>query len=134
MATDGLEHFLLARLAASKLLGRHDAAFAALADKSFNDLNAAQRELDTALKAPAFRKKFDELQAGMSGYRDAFHQASVLEEQIASMINGTMFKSGQQVQTDAEPIKASGIADGKQEGQTTLVTMDRTASQVCTWL
>jgi methyl-accepting chemotaxis protein len=130
LANEGLKQFMLARLDVNKVLGRHEAAAAAAADKVFADLNTVLQGIDAATKGASYRKTFDELQTGVASYRDDFHKANALETELNGMINGTMKALGGQVQTDAEAIKASGIAEEKQEAATTLATMEQTSTLI----
>ncbi len=81
-------------------------------------------------RAQSYRKNFDDLQAGVTNYRDSYRKAADLERGIDTMANGTMRDIGQQVQTDTESIKASGIAEEKQEEHDTLSTMASTSSLI----
>ena len=72
----------------------------------------------------------DDLQVGVASYQDSYRKAVDLERSIDSMANSTMKDIGQQVQTDTESIKASGIADEKQEEHDTLSTMAWTSSLI----
>ena len=121
---------MLARLNVNKLLGRHEQAAGDAAEKSFGNLTAALQALDAATKGADYRKNFDDLQAGVTNYRDSYRKAADLERGIDTMANGTMRDIGQQVQTDAELIKASGIAEEKQEEHDTLSTMASTSSLI----
>ncbi|HEX3991448.1 MAG TPA: methyl-accepting chemotaxis protein, partial [Acetobacteraceae bacterium] len=58
------------------------------------------------------------------------HQATALQAGIAAMVNGTMRETAEKVQTDAEAIKASGIADEQRDERTTLSAMDQTSALV----
>jgi methyl-accepting chemotaxis protein len=127
---EGRQHLMLARLNVNKLLGRHEQAAADAAEKSFANLTAALQALDAATKGADYRKNFDDLQAGATNYRDSYRKAADLERGIDTMANGTMRDIGQQVQTDAESIKASGIAEEKQEEHDTLSTMASTSSLI----
>jgi methyl-accepting chemotaxis protein len=127
---EGRQHLMLARLNVNKLLGRHEQAAGDAAEKSFGNLTAALQALDAATKGADYRKNFDDLQAGVTNYRDSYRKAADLERGIDTMANGTMRDIGQQVQTDAESIKASGIAEEKQEEHDTLSTMASTSSLI----
>jgi methyl-accepting chemotaxis protein len=120
---EGRQHLMQARLSVNKLLGRHEQEAAGAAEKSFADLAAALQAIDAATKGADFRKMFDDLQVGVTGYRDAYRKAAELERSVDSMANTTMKDIGQQVQTDTESIKASGIAEEKQEENDTLSTI-----------
>ena len=127
---EGRQHLMLARLNVNKLLGRHEQAAADAAEKSFANLTAALQALDAATKGADYRKNFDDLQAGATNYRDSYRKAADLERGIDTMANGTMRDIGQQVQTDAESIKASGITEEKQEEHDTLSTIASTSSLI----
>jgi hypothetical protein len=127
---EGRQHLMLARLNANKLLGRHEQAAGDAAEKAFTNLTAALLALDAATKGADYRKNFDDLQAGVTSYRDSYRKAVELERGIDSMANGTMQDIGRQVQTDAGSIKASGIAEEKQEEHDTLSTMASTSSLI----
>ena len=123
LAYEGRQHLMQARLSVNKLLGRHEQEAAGAAEKSFADLAAALQAIDAATKGADFRKMFDDLQVGVTGYHDAYRKAAELERSVDSMANTTMKDIGQQVQTDTESIKASGIAEEKQEENDTLSTI-----------
>ena len=127
---EGRQHLMLARLNVNKLLGRHEQAAGDAAEKSFVALTATLQALDAATKGAEFRKIFDDLQAGVTGYREVYRNAAGLESTIDTMANDTMLKIGEQVQANNESIKASGIAEEKQEERDTLSTMASTGSLI----
>jgi methyl-accepting chemotaxis protein len=122
--------FLNARLDVNKMLGRHDAAAGQAAEKTFTDLGIAMQALDTASTDAAQRKMFEDLNAGVVAYRDAFHKASALETESTGLVDGAMKSLGEQVQADAEAIKTSGIADQQQEEQSLAAMMNHTSTMV----
>ena len=130
LADRGLDQFMVARLNVNKLLGRHDTAAATAAEKDFTELNTTLEGLDAVTKETAHRATLDDLRAGVAAYREAFHKVNALEGEINGMVNGTMRDMGQTVQSNAEAIKASGIADEQQDEQMTLATMDRTSTLI----
>ncbi len=127
---EGRQHLMLARLNVNKLLGRHEQEAGEAAEKSFANITAALQALDAATKGADFRKVVDGLQVGVASYQDSYRKAVDLERSVDSMANSTMKDIGQQVQTDTESIKASGIADEKQEETNTLSTMAWTSSLI----
>ncbi len=127
---EGRQHLMLARLNVNKLLGRHEQAAGDAAEKSFVALTATLQALDAATKGAEFRKIFDDLQAGVTGYREVYRNAAGLKSTIDTMANDTMLKIGEQVQANNESIKASGIAEEKQEERDTLSTMASTGSLI----
>jgi methyl-accepting chemotaxis protein len=130
LGNEGLKHLMLARLNVNKFLGENEEAANAAAQKSFTDLAAVLQALDVATKGADFRKTFDELQSGVTTYREAYRKASDLEAAVNTMVNKTMVANAQQIQTNAEAIKASGIAEEKQEEHDTLSTMNSTSSLI----
>ncbi len=130
LGNEALKQFMITRLDVNKLFGRHDAAAGEEAEKDFTALNGLLQTIDTATKGAEYRNTLEELRAGVTTYHDTFHKVNALESEINGLVNGTMRDMGQQVQTDVEAIKASGIAEEKQEEQTTLATMDRTSATV----
>jgi methyl-accepting chemotaxis protein len=112
------------------LLGRHDAAAGAAATKDFDQLEAALGTITETTRESAYRETLGALHDGVAAYHDAFNQVNLLESRIASLVNGPMSGIAGQVQSDAEAIKASGIAEEKQTESTTLATMDRTNTLV----
>ena len=127
---EGRQHLMLARLNVNKLLGRHEQEAGEAAEKSFANITAALQALDAATKGADFRKVLDGLQVGVASYQDSYRKAVDLERSVDSMANSTMKDIGQQVQTDTESIKASGIADEKLEETNTLSTMAWTSSLI----
>jgi len=130
LCNEALKQFLIARLDANKLLGRHDAAAGAAAEKDFTALDAILDTIGAAEKATGYRKALEELRTGVAAYRDTFHKATALESEINSLVNGRMSDTAQQVQSDAEAIKASGIAEENLEEQATLSTLKSTSTLV----
>jgi methyl-accepting chemotaxis protein len=126
----GRQSLMLARLNVNKLLGRHEQAAADAAEKSFVTLAATLQTLDAATKTAAFRSNFDDLLAGATVYRDAYHKAVDLDRAIDGMVTGAMAKMGTQVQTDTAAIKASGIADEQRDEHDTTATMASTSSLI----
>ena len=130
LGNEGLKHLMLARLYANKFLLQNEEAANTAAQKAFTDLASVLQALDVATKGAEFRKTFDEMQSGVATYRDTYRKASDLETAINDMVNKTMAPNGQQIQTNTESIKASGIADEKQEEHDTLSTMASTSSLI----
>jgi hemerythrin-like metal-binding protein len=130
LANKSQEQFMLVRLDVNKLLGRHDTAAGAAAEKEFEELGTTLQTIGATAKDAAYRTTFDELRAGVTAYHDAFHKATSLETEITGLVNGSMAKMAQQVQTDAEAIKTSGIAEEQQTERSVLTTMDQTSETV----
>jgi len=130
LGNEGLKHLMLARLNVNKFLGENEASASSAAQKSFTDLAAVLQALDVATKGADFRKTFDEMQSGVTAYRDAYRKASDLATAVNTLVNKTMVANSQQIQTNAETIKASGIAEEKQEEHDTLSTMESTSSLI----
>jgi hemerythrin-like metal-binding protein len=130
LANKGIDQWMLARLYATKVIAQHDAAAAVELEKSFTELDATLQGLDAATKGTAFRANYDDLLVGVPAYREAYHQNNAVGAEIDGLINDTMRKIGDQVQTEAEAIKASGIAEEKQEEQSVMTTMDQTRTLV----
>jgi methyl-accepting chemotaxis protein len=130
LAYEGRQHLMLARLNTNKLLGRHEQAAGDAADKSFANLTAAMQALDAATTGAAFRKMFDDLQAGVTSYQNSYRKTADIERTNNTLANTTLKDMGQKVVTDTESIKASGIAEEKQEEHDTLSTMASTSSLI----
>jgi methyl-accepting chemotaxis protein len=124
LANEGLKQFMLARLSVNKLLGRHEAAAAEEAEKAFTALGGVLQAIDAASRGTGYRGAFDASQGGVALYREAFHKANALEREIYGLVNGSMRDLGQKLQNDAEAIKASGIADEKQDQEATLAMIE----------
>jgi len=127
---DGRQYLMLAGLNVNKLLGRHEQAAAVAAEESFADLATVLQVIDAATKDAGYRKTFDDLAVGVTSYRAAYHKAVDIEHGVAAMINGTMAPMAQQVQTDTQSIKASGIAEEQQEARDTTATMASTSTLI----
>jgi methyl-accepting chemotaxis protein len=125
-----LKQFLIARLDVNKLLNRHDTAAGKAAEEDFNALNVSLEAIGKASADAGYLMTLKQLQVGVAGYYDAFHKTAGLETEIDGLVNGTMKTMGDQVQTNAEAIKASGIAEEKQQEQSTMATMSQTSSKV----
>jgi methyl-accepting chemotaxis protein len=130
LANRGMEQFMLIRLDVNKFIGRHDASAAQEAEKTLTDLAATFQALDTATKGTAAHTALEDVRTGVATYAETFHKISALENEISGMINGTMRDMGQQVQTDAQAIKDSGIAEEQQTEKLTLSTMDQTSTLI----
>jgi methyl-accepting chemotaxis protein len=130
LGDEGLKQLMLARLNANKYLLENEESANTVAQKSFTDLAAVLQALDVATKGADFRRTFDEMQSAVTAYREAYRKASDLETAINDMVNKTMGANAQQIQANAEAIKASGIAEEKQEERDTLSTMSWTSSLI----
>ncbi len=111
LANKSMEQFMLIRLDVNKFIGRHDASAAQEAEKTLTDLATTFQAFDAEATDPAARAALGDVRNGVAAYADTFHKIGALETEIEGMVNGAMREKGQQVQTDAETIKASGIAD-----------------------
>jgi methyl-accepting chemotaxis protein len=78
----------------------------------------------------AYRRNAEEIRTGIAAYQQAFYQADGLEGQIRELVDTTMINKAHDVQTNAEAIKASGIAEQKQGEQDTRATMERTSALI----
>ena len=130
LANRSMEQFMLIRLDVNKFIGRHDAAANQEAEKTLTNLATTFQGLDTATKGTPAHTALDEVRTGVATYAEAFHKIVALENEINGMINGTMRDKAQQVQTDAEAIKASGISEQQQSEKQTLSTMDDTSTLI----
>jgi len=130
LGQQALKQFLIARIDVNKLLGRHEAAAGEAAEKDFAQLNAALEAVAAATREAAYRSTLDALHDGVPAYHDAFRQCAALQSKVSELVNGAMATMGEQVQADAEAIKASGIAEERQEETAVLATMDRTRTLV----
>ncbi|MFT2536489.1 hypothetical protein ACMWQD_29340, partial [Escherichia coli] len=75
LAGEALKQLLLARLNVNKLLGRHDESAAQGADKAFADLKVAMTGFAAAANNPEVRKLFDEVNANVEKYNQAYKKA-----------------------------------------------------------
>ena len=66
----GRQQMMLTRVAVSKQLDRNDNASADASQAAFVDFAAAAQALDTATKGTEFRKLYEDVQTGLTGYRD----------------------------------------------------------------
>jgi len=130
LGQQALKQFLIARIDVNKLLGRHEAAAGEAAEKDFAQLNAALEAVAAATREAAYHSTLDALHDGVPAYHDAFRQCAALQSKVSELVNGAMATMGEQVQADAEAIKASGIAEERQEETAVLATMDRTRTLV----
>jgi len=130
LANRSMEQFMLIRLDVNKFIGRHDAAASQEAEKTLHDLATTFQGLDTATKGTGPHSALEEVRVGVATYAEAFHKISALENEINGMVNGEMRDKGQQVQSDAEAIKASGVADQQQTEKLSLSMMDHTSTLI----
>jgi methyl-accepting chemotaxis protein len=119
VAGDAFKHLMLARLSANKVIVRHDQASADAADKSFTALKSAMTALSGAINTGDVRKLFDETNANLIKYADAYKTASHDAHEVEKLVNGDMSRQAQAIATDVEAVKNSGIAEEKQIEQET---------------
>ncbi|WP_420131383.1 HAMP domain-containing methyl-accepting chemotaxis protein [Rhodopseudomonas sp.] len=111
---EALKQLLLVRLNVNKLLGRHEQSAADGAERALAALKAAMAALSASIVNDDVRKVFADVSANVDAYADAYHQAARNAHDIELLSNGEMTKLAQAITTDAEAIKASGIAEEKQ--------------------
>ncbi len=126
----GRQQLMLTRVNVSKQLERNDKASADATQAAFVDLAAAAQALETATRGTEFQKILEELQTGLTGYRDVSGKATDINRKMDDLANGTMREMGGKVVTDTESIKASGIAEEQQEERDTLSTMASASSLI----
>jgi methyl-accepting chemotaxis protein len=119
IAGDAFKHLMQARLSANKVIVRHDQASADAADKSFTALKSAMTALSGAISTGDVRKLFDETNANLIKYTDAYKTASHDAHEVEKLVNGDMSRQAQAIATDVEAVKNSGIAEEKQIEQET---------------
>ena len=130
LANLALRQFLAVRLDVERLLGRRDMEAGKAAIDAFDKLDAALAAVTASTKEAAYRPAIDSLHDGVAAYHDAFRQSIMLESGIGHMVSGPMANMAEQVESDTNSIKTSGIAEEKQEQAATLATMDRTGTLV----
>ncbi|MEW6451647.1 MAG: methyl-accepting chemotaxis protein [Pseudomonadota bacterium] len=113
LAGEALKQLLLARLNVNKLLGRHDESAAQGADKAFADLKVAMTGFAAAANNPEVRKLFDEVNANVEKYNQAYKKASQDAHEIDGLVNGEMKKMAEAIAADAQAIKEAGISEEK---------------------
>jgi methyl-accepting chemotaxis protein len=118
-AGDAFKHLMQARLSANKVIVRHDQASADAADKSFTALKSAMTTMSAAISSGDVRKLFDETNANLIKYTDAYKTASHDAHEVEKLVNGEMSRQAQAIATDVEAVKNSGIAEEKQIEQET---------------
>jgi methyl-accepting chemotaxis protein/CHASE3 domain sensor protein len=119
IAGDAFKHLMQARLSANKVIARHDQPSADAADKSFTALKSAMTALSGAINTGDVRKLFDETNANLIKYTDAYKTASHDAHEVEKLVNGDMSRQAQAIATDVEAVKNSGIAEEKQIEQET---------------
>ena len=78
----------------------------------------------------ANRPAFIELQTAVAAYIEAFHTTMVLYTHINDMVFGTLMTMGDQVQEEAEAIKASGVGEQRLVEELTISTLDQTGRAI----
>jgi methyl-accepting chemotaxis protein len=130
LGNQALGQFLTVRLNVERLLARRDMEAGKAAIDEFDKLDAALSAIAAATKEAAYRATIDGLHDGVAAYHDAFRQSIMLESGIGHMVSGPMGNMAEQVGSDTNSIKTSGIAEEKQQQAATLATMDRTGTLV----
>ncbi len=123
-------NLLLARLEASRLLTRRDSTSGGTLEGKIADLDSTLVALDTATRDTPYTEKVKEVLTGVAAYQIGFRKASQIQADLNVLVSQTLVGLAAQVQTAAEAIKASGIAEEKQEEQLTLSMIDRATTLI----
>ncbi|HYH38009.1 MAG TPA: methyl-accepting chemotaxis protein [Azospirillum sp.] len=108
--TRALNHWVLVRFAAARVLGSGDAASVAVFDDNTRNALALVRQAAT-LAPPAEQSKLREIEQALPGYQSDFHEAARLTGEVARHRDEVMAVIGKRVAEAAEAIVHAAHAD-----------------------
>jgi methyl-accepting chemotaxis protein len=111
---EAVKQLMMARLNVNKVLGRHDEAAAQAAMKAFADLKSVMGEIGNLAKAGAAAKLVGDIKALTAAYQQGFETSSHDAHEIEILVNGDMKKLAEDIATDTQSVKQSGVADMQQ--------------------
>ncbi|EWY36568.1 hypothetical protein N825_26390 [Skermanella stibiiresistens SB22] len=111
LAGAALETLLQGRLAANKMLARHDQAAAEAAERRFTALGRTLQALAAASAGKTYEKAAIETRNLAEAYREAFERAADLSERIDHEITGPMFQAGNELSANAAQIRDGAIEE-----------------------
>jgi len=121
LAGEGLQCVMQARLNVNKLLGRHDESVAKSADKDFADLKPLLATFDAQIGSADMRRLFDEAEALVDTYRNAYVKASHDAQEIDVLVNGETMQMAEAIAAGAQSIKDCGGADEIEQSTASLI-------------
>ncbi|HYI72595.1 MAG TPA: HAMP domain-containing methyl-accepting chemotaxis protein [Skermanella sp.] len=110
LAGAALETLLQGRLAANKMLARHDKASADAAEEKFTALGRVLQTLIAASAGKPYERAAIETKELAEAYRKAFERVADLSEKIDHEITGPMFQAGNELSANAALIR-NGAAE-----------------------
>jgi methyl-accepting chemotaxis protein len=114
LAGEALKHLMLARLNVNKMLARHEDAAAKGAEKAFADLKSSMAALSATFAGGDGRKLFDEVDANVRKYADAYAKAAHDSHEVDVLYGQVMRKLGETIDADSQFVGESAAADEKQ--------------------
>jgi methyl-accepting chemotaxis protein len=128
LANAGLRLAMAGRLAATKSLGRHDAASGKAVIDAFDALAPVLRSLDGAAVAPDLRSDFAAVQSAAAAYRDDYGKAASVQSQLDRLQAETLPQLARQLQDDVDAIQTAGADEERQVGDTARSAVVRAAA------
>ena len=122
LAADGRRLTLVGRLSVNKSLGRHAEADAKVAEQQFADLRKLLAQLEPATKDTELNATVKNEVTLLERYQGAFRQASSLDTQQSTLVNGAMRQAGATMTEDAIKAKDSNASQAATETETLAVT------------
>ncbi|PWB62374.1 MAG: methyl-accepting chemotaxis protein [Bradyrhizobiaceae bacterium] len=119
LAGEAFRHVMAARLNAGRLLDRHEKEAGPRVEKSLADLANVMTSLGAAVASGDARRLYEESNAEVARYAEAYKKAAADAAAIDALVNGEMRKVAQAIAEDAEAIKRSGVAEEHQIEQET---------------
>jgi HAMP domain-containing protein len=110
VTNQAFRQFMAARIDVNKFLGRNAAAAGKAAEGKFNDLVAALAGMQGGVSQEEYGKTLAQVRDDISAYRDAFHTAAALGEQITQLVSQRMSQVAEQLQSEVEAITNTEVA------------------------
>jgi methyl-accepting chemotaxis protein len=120
LAGEAMKYAILGRLDVNKVLGRHDEASAAAAQKAFSDLDATLTAIGAQSSGDESQSSLTHIRSEAGTYAAGFKKAKVDADAINGLLNGGMPKIAEDIDGKTTAVVQGGIEDEKKLEDETL--------------
>ncbi|HML42784.1 MAG TPA: methyl-accepting chemotaxis protein [Hyphomicrobium zavarzinii] len=111
LGNEAMQHLMIARLNANKLLARHEESAKEAAEGAFRNLATVIAQIGKLHLAEDARKAYDNVAATTRTYQEAFAGAAEDYHEVDTLVNGEMRKIAEEIATLSSDIKVSGVEE-----------------------
>ena len=126
IAKDALQAWMVTRLSADRMIGRHDESAAAAAEDTLSDMNRALDTLKLAADGASYMPLVDDLSAQIEHFGTAYHRAHAITTELAKHIDGSMAEEAKTIAEASSALRDASAADSARIARDTASLFDST--------